>query len=249
MTDQNYALTHLFHPSGAKVDIPITAAGISPEAATNLIISVSALLAAGFTVEMPGLEDGELVEEAAFVSRRTSNDDTPIIAFYKAHPKMEKKFIHSYLDTAEQISEFEAATGLRFASLPVFDGDKDITKDHKNAAKYIVQLPHPVKLVFNITDRWKRWNEEGGNGQQPQKYTLLRYSNVTPHTPQVVVAPILPAMTYEQARLVKTPNGTELGTLDAEKLKQIETANNSKLTDEMRQAAKIILNEMEKEPA
>ncbi len=148
MTDQSYALTHLYHPSGAKVDIPITAEGISPAEATNLIVSVSSLLAAGFTVEMPGINDGELVEEAAFVSRRTGNDDTPIIAFYKAHPKMEKKFIHQYLDTAEQIAEFEAATGLRFASLPVFDGDKDITKDHKNAAKYIVALSRPVKLVF-----------------------------------------------------------------------------------------------------
>ncbi len=56
-------------------------------------------------------------------------------------------------------------------------------------------------------------------------------------------------MTYEQARLVKTPNGTELGSLEAEKLNQIVTANNSKLTDEMRQAAKIILEEMQKEPA
>jgi hypothetical protein len=215
MTENKYALTHLYHPSGAKVDIPIDLeVGLSPERASNLRISVDALLAAGFAVNMPGLDDGELVDEVTSVARRASGDGVSIVAFYKAHPKLVKKFIHEYLDTPEQIADFESATGLKLNNIPVFDGDKDITKDNRAAGKYIVPLARPVKVVYKISDRWKRWNEEGGQGQQPHKFELLRYMS-NGNAPQAWTN-IAPAMTYQEAREVLTPNGSKLGDLSAE---------------------------------
>ncbi len=253
MTDNQYALTHLYHPSGAKVDIPIDlASGISPERASNIMISVDALLSAGFTVNMPGLDDGELVDEVTAVARRAHTDGTPIVAFYKAHPKVVKKFIHEYLDTPEQRGDFEAATGLKLANLPEWEGDKDITKDHPKAGKYIVQLPRPLKVVYRVTDRWNQWNAAGGNGQQPQKFELLRYmTNGNGHSqPAPAVTPLAQApMTYEQAQAVKTPGGAELRTLDAEKLNLLANSHAPNVTDEMRKAANTILTEMQMQGA
>ncbi len=251
MTEKNYALTHLYHPNGAKVSIPIDLAeGISPERATNLMTSVDALITAGFTVNMPGsgLADGEMMDEFVSVSRRTGNDGTPIVAFYKAHPKLVKKALHEYMDRPEQIAEFEAATGLKIANLPEWEGDKDITKDHPKASKYIVKLANPVKVVYRMSERWTEWNEGGQQGQQPQKYDLLRYianGSAAPAGTSISQQP----MTYEQAQAVKTPGGAELRTLEAEKLQVLASSHAANVTDEMRRAANIILKEMQLEGA
>jgi len=248
MTENKYALTHLYHPSGAKVDIPIDLAdGIDTHNAGKLLLSVQNLLDAGFAVNMPGLDDGELVDEVTAVARRASGDGVSIVAFYKAHPKLVKKFIHEYLDTPEQIADFESATGLKLKALPLFVGDKDITKDNPDAGKYIVPLARPVKVVYKISDRWKIWNEEGGQGQQPHKFELLRYMS-NGNAPQAWSS-IAPAMTYQEAREVLTPNGSKLGDLSAEQLKTLKDANNSKINDTMRKAAQIILDDLAKQGA
>jgi hypothetical protein len=60
---------------------------------------------------------------------------------------------------------------------------------------------------------------------------------------------IIETMTYQQARIVKTPKGIEIGTLAADELHLMLTANNSTITDEMRQAAQVILDEIRNEGA
>lgn len=249
MTEIKYALTHLYHPgTGAKVDIPLDLdAELTQAQAINLIRSVDNLLTAGFTVNIPGLENGELVEEVAFVSRRAGTDNTPILAFYVAHPKMMKKFLHVYIDTQEQITDFEKASGLPFDRLPIFDGDKDITKDHRTAGKYLITTA-PFKVVFKTTEKWNNWNAGDRQGQQPQKYTLLRYMSNGNHAhAPAATEHIPPAMTYEQAREVLTPNGAKFGTLAPDQLNVLLT--HAKATPEMRQAAQIILDEIKNEGA
>jgi hypothetical protein len=242
----------LYHPSGAKIEIPVSPErAIQSQEAEIIFNSVNSLLSAGFSVDIPGDNDGELVDEAFAVARRMSNDNVNIVAFYKSHPKLNKKFIHEYLDTPEQVKEFESATGLKLERLPLFDGDKDITKDHRSAAQYIVKLPRPVKIVYCISERWKSWNETDKHDSQPQKYDLIRYilpvTHATPAVPPTQVIP--PAMNYEQARAVKSPNGAELGTLDAEKLSMIHNSRAANVTAEMRNAAEIILKEQKLEGA
>ncbi len=171
--------TRLYHPAGVQVTIPIPLEKpISPEIAQSALTSVSNLLDAGWLVDAPGLEEGEQKQEVVAVSRRESKDSTPIVAFYLAHPKMLKKFLHSYLNTQEDVQAFEAATGLQLNSIPLWPGERDIDKDHREAGKYIIPLPQPLHIVWAINPKWQQWNAEGGKAAgvvEPHKRILVRY--------------------------------------------------------------------------
>lgn len=165
--------TRLYHPSGAQVTLPITygVAGI-------MYAQVDAYLLAGFQVNAPGLEEGEQKQEVVSVSRRESSDGTPIVAFYLAHPKTVKKFLHAYLNKPEDIAAFEAASGLKLGAIPNWPGERDIDKDHKDSEKYIVQLPRPIHLVWEVNPKWQTWSAEGGKSTgaiEPHKRILVRY--------------------------------------------------------------------------
>lgn len=237
--ENNNGWVKLYHPSGAQVTFPVSLmAEITSQQALNAFNSVNVLLGIGFSVNPAGVEAGELIEEVASVARRTGSDGTPIVAFFKDHPKLVKKFLHTYLNNPDEIAEFERATGLHLDALPNFESDKDITKDHRLAHQYITPLPHPVKLVYKISDRWKQWDAAGGNGQQPQKNELLRYlSNGTPNQahPQPGTTP-----DYSQT---KTPGGLLISTLDEDKLNKIVNINAANVTQEMRDAARHYLNQ------
>jgi hypothetical protein len=61
----------LFHPSSAQVTIPLFLdKPILVAEAQALMASVTSLLQASFSVDVPGLEDGEHEEEMGFVVRR-----------------------------------------------------------------------------------------------------------------------------------------------------------------------------------
>jgi len=165
--------TRLYHPSGAQVTLPITygVAGI-------MYAQVDAYLSSGFQVNAPGLEEGEQKQEVVSVSRRESSDGTPIVAFYLAHPKTVKKFLHAYLNRPEDIAAFEAASGLKLDAIPTWPGERDIDKDHKDSEKYIVQLPRPIHLVWEVNPKWQTWSAEGGKSTgaiEPHKRILVRY--------------------------------------------------------------------------
>jgi predicted nucleic acid-binding Zn finger protein len=169
--------TRLYHPSGAQVTLPITygVAGL-------MFAQVDAYITAGFQVDAPGLEEGEQKQEVVSVSRREASDGTPIVAFYLAHPKTVKKFLHAYLNRPEDIAAFEAATGLKLDAIPTWPGERDIDKDHKDAGKYIVQLPRPINLVWEVNPKWLTWSAEGGKSTgaiEPHKRILSRYDSAT----------------------------------------------------------------------
>jgi hypothetical protein len=179
--------TRLYHSSGAQVTLPITygVAGI-------MYAQVDAYLSAGFQVNAPGLEEGEQKQEVVSVSRRESSDGTPIVAFYLAHPKTVKKFLHAYLNKPEDIAAFEAATGLKLDSIPTWPGERDIDKDHKDAGTYIVPLPRPINLVWEVNPKWQTWSAEGGKSTgaiEPHKRILVRYDAAS----KPVTAPLNPA--------------------------------------------------------
>jgi hypothetical protein len=171
--------TRLYHPAGVQVTIPIPLEKpISTETAQSALTSVSSLLDAGWLVEAPGLEEGEQKQEVVSVSRRESKDSTPILAFYLAHPKTIKKFLHHYLNTQEDVQAFEAATGLRLNAIPLWPGERDVDKDHKDANKYIVPLPRPIQIIWEINPKWQQWSAEGGKSTgaiEPHKRILIRY--------------------------------------------------------------------------
>ena len=165
--------TRLYHPSGAQVTLPIVYA-----AASNMFGQVDAYLGAGFQVNAPGLEEGEQKQEVVSVSRREGKDATPIVAFYLAHPKTVKKFLHSYLNNQEDVQAFETASGLKLDSIPLWPGEHTVDKDHKDAGTYIVPLPRPINLVWEVNPKWQIWSTEGGKSTgaiEPHKRILVRY--------------------------------------------------------------------------
>ena len=125
MTDEpiNNGWTKLYHPTGALVTIPISLVDqILPSHAENISRSIETLIAAGFSPNMPGLEAGELMEEINAVARREGADMTPIIDFYSSNKFLEKKFMHAYMNTPEDIEAFQQATGILLDTLTTYDG-------------------------------------------------------------------------------------------------------------------------------
>lgn len=172
--------TKLFHPAGAQVSLPVPLEPLSGAQAKALFTSVAALLDAGFLVSAPGLEDGELAEEVNAVSLRNAKDETPIVDFYSSNTKLLKKFMHCYLNNEQDLADFEAATGLHLAALPVYDGTLAIARDDHKAGKYLVPLPRPLKLVWKLSPKWEEWKAAGGEGQEPHKRLLVRYESGKP---------------------------------------------------------------------
>ncbi len=171
--------TRLYHPAGVQVTIPIPLdVPIGADAAQAALASVSTLLDAGWAVDAPGLEEGEQKQEVVSVSRRESKDGTPIVAFYLSHPKTMKKFLHQYLNKTEDVQAFEVATGLKLESIPLWMGERDIDKDHREAGKYIIPLARPIHLVWTVNPKWQQWSAEGGKATgaiEPHKRILVRY--------------------------------------------------------------------------
>jgi len=244
--NENYALTHLYHPgTGAKVSIPLDlAAELTPAHAQTLIHSVDNLLAAGFTVNAPGLEDGESLYQVGFVVRReTSNDDgtnTPVVDLYPAGQNF--RILGKYLNTDTEIAEFEQACGVHLSLLPLYDGNPIERGKKPQLDKFVMALKSPAKVVFKQNPKY-----EGPEDKKHPKRLFVRWEGLRPADGQT--APILPAMTYERARVITTPAGLEFGSLDAEKLNLIANSRAANVTDTMKKAANIILTEMKQEGA
>lgn len=186
----------LYTEHGALVTlaIPLDGSVTTIETAAAARLSVENFLAAGWLVEAPGLEEGEQKQEVVSVSRRKAKDCFGIVAFYLAHPKTVKKFMHVYLNTQEDVHAFESATGLRLDALPIWPAKSDIQKDDDEAAKYIIPLPRPIDLIWELNPKWHQWNTEGGkeaDAQEPRKRLLVRYG-----VPAPVNAPTYAEPTY-----------------------------------------------------
>ena len=166
----------LYHPSGAQVTLPVPMlARVSTEQALDLLGSVSEYLNAGFLVNAPGLEDGELAEEVNAVARREAKDETPIIDFYSSNTKLLKKFMHVYMNAEQDVTAFEDAAGIQVSALPVYEGALAIARDDNKARKYIVNLPRPLRLIWKLSPKWEEWKASGGEGNEPHKRMLVRY--------------------------------------------------------------------------
>lgn len=178
MTEENLTngWVKAYHPTGALVTFPLFLnEPITPEAAKLVMQSVDSILSAGFSVNLPGLEEGELAEEVTHVARREGADETAIVDFYSSNTKLEKKFLHVYMNTAEDVTAFESATGIKLDELTIYDGKSGIERTDRNAPKYIKALPRPIKTVYRINPKWDQWKQAGGEGKEPHKRLLVRY--------------------------------------------------------------------------
>ena len=167
----------LFHPCGAQVTLPLPVIEhlSADERAAAAMMMVTAYLGTGFLVSAPGLEDGETAEEICAVARREAKDETTIIDFYSSNLNLKKKFMHVYLNNEQDVAAFEEAAGLKVDAITAYDGALAIARDDNKAGKYLVSLPHPIKLVWKLSPKWEEWKAAGVEGNEPHKRMLVRY--------------------------------------------------------------------------
>lgn len=170
------ALVNLYHPTGALVTIQLTNHPITQEDVERLLADINTLTTCGFSVTAPGLEDGQYSEEIDAVERREGSDGTSIIDFYSSNARLTKKFLHAYLNSPQDIDRFEKAAGIKLDAITVYDGDSACERNSTKATKYIKQIS-PITVVYEISQKWQRWKDAGGEGKEPQKKYLVRYGS------------------------------------------------------------------------
>jgi len=172
----------LFHPSSAQITIPLLLEKpILVTEAQALLVSVSSLLQAGFSVEPPGLEEGEHVEEIGFVVRRSklNSDDseTPVIDLYPSRGNF--RLLARYLNNDSDILEFEKMCALSLPSLPLYEGDNSIERGkNPKLDKYVTSLIHPVKVIWKPNPRY-----EGQNDKKNAKRLFVRWADLPQNNP------------------------------------------------------------------
>jgi hypothetical protein len=167
----------LFHPSSAQVTIPLLLEKpLLVTEAQALLASVSSLLQAGFSVEPPGLEEGEHEEEIGFVVKRSKlnadDTETPVIDLYPSRGNF--RLLARYLNNDNDILEFEKICRVNLASLPLYEGDKCIERGkNPKLDKYVTSLMHPVKVIWKPNPRY-----EGQNDKKNAKRLFVRWADL-----------------------------------------------------------------------
>ena len=202
------AWVKLFHPSSAQVTIPLSLdKPILVAEAQALMASVTSLLQAGFTVDVPGLEEGEHVEEIGFVVRRSKANadgtETPVVDIYPSRGNF--RLLGKYLNNEADIQSFEAACGVSVNSLPLYEGDNSIERGKGlKMDKYVVALKHPVKTIWKLNPKY-----EGENDKKNSKRLFVRWADL-PTVPEgnLVLSPV-EKLGLDEAKAVLCPLGSK----------------------------------------
>ena len=191
----------LFHPSSAQVTIPLFLdKPILVVEAQSLMASVNSLLQAGFSVDVPGLEDGEHVEEIGFMVRRSKANadgtETPVVDIYPSRGNF--RLLGKYLNNEADIQAFETACSVNLNSMPLYEGDNSIERGKNTKLdKYVITLRHPVKVVWKLNPKY-----EGDQDKKNSKRLFVRWDSL----PAVQASD---AMSLDEALTCLCPIGTK----------------------------------------
>ena len=168
----------LYHPGGVQVTLPVlTGEPVTPEMAGLMLTSVGAYLAAGFAANLPGVEEGEKLEDIRHVVRRvkvnSDGSETPVIDLYPERANF--RVLVLYLNAEQDVQAFESACGVRLADLSLYDGDNSIERGKgPKTDKYVTTLPKNTKVVFKANPKW-----EGDEDKKNTKRLFLRWHGVS----------------------------------------------------------------------
>lgn len=146
----------LYAPSGAYVTLPVTAEPLDYAA---MLANVDGMLAAGFAVLAPGLEEGEQKEVIGLIARRpkTNKDGSKsaILDLYADNEAMKHKFIVTYIDNEDDRLAFEYATGLELEHMPTLISQSAVERGKMpETDAFIIRLPHPVGIVWKHNPKY-----------------------------------------------------------------------------------------------
>lgn len=145
-------------PNGQRAFFTIPLGNLAPAAAYDFVLNFSqTLLSKGLLLTEPGLEAGELKETAGWVARGTQTNadgETPVIFLYADNQKMHHKLVRCYLNTPDDISAFETASGLRLLDLPLWEAKGEPERGAAKEDKYVIRCPHPFAFVYKKNPRY-----------------------------------------------------------------------------------------------
>lgn len=146
--EANTVTFSVYDPNGIRVTFALP---LNEIAAVNGVIAD--VLANGFTATVAGAAPGENVEEVGFVSRREKADGTPVIDLFSPNDLLAHRVFAHYLDTLEQIADFETATGLKLSEIPVWIAEQPIKKTSPTWKQYGVQTRKVARIALKDNPR------------------------------------------------------------------------------------------------
>lgn len=173
--NDNNGWVKLWTASGVQVTLPVPFADPA-----SMLAYTDSYLTAGWLVNAPNLEAGEYKEAIGYVCRMTfvnkdSGVKTPKIALYPDNQRAKFKCGQVYLDTSEEITAFEHATGLSLNAIAEYPSDAAPQRDG-SGAQFIVPVQRATVAIFRRNEKYV----EGGK-DQPKNY-FVRWDGATPKT-------------------------------------------------------------------
>lgn len=140
-----------------------------------------------------GLESGESAETITMAVKRMKKnrkeETRPIIDVYWDGAGF--KFVSIYLDTDEQIADFEAVSGLKVAAMPKYPSTAPLTAGDEETREFEVKVKTPFIAVRKPADK-----EVDINGKMVRPWHFVRYGTLATPAPAPVnaapKAPIIP---------------------------------------------------------
>jgi hypothetical protein len=147
------ARTKLYTPTGLMVEVTIPAGEpITPEQWAGMLTSLLNAKTVGWLPAPIGSDD-ELQEDVEYVVLREKQNKngtiTPIVDLYGPNrPDLKFCLFSQYLNTDNEIAEFEHISGLRLADLPLYVGENKIVRGtNARADALIIRANHPFSVV------------------------------------------------------------------------------------------------------
>ena len=172
--------------AGTQVSVPLPERPVDYRA---MLANLDAALAAGFAATLAGLEQGENLDALGWVVRtlHRSRDGGYVSALDLYLPEDKFSKVRLYLNSTDQIQEFERLSGLTLEKIPVYEGTNKVER-FKSADSKVIKVPRPMSFVWKAnphynpdeTDpkkkkparvfvRWEGQQKQAENGaQQPE---------------------------------------------------------------------------------
>ena len=186
----------LFHRSGLRLRVAFplkTGDKLGPyeHPADELNKLIDGYLALGFTVREVGVEPGEESEEVGYVLRTTvdgKNGPCPRIFFYSPHAAVEYQCGSVYLNTADDVAEFERQSGLKVNTMQEWPSGAAPKKSDRGAMKFIT----PCKAFSVVRKANPKYDPKAAEAAAAKKETyavpkrvFVRYGG-TPAAKEIV---------------------------------------------------------------
>jgi hypothetical protein len=174
----------LWHPKGVLVTLPVPCP--QSEGLVDYLYAfgaVNSAFAAGFLAQAPGLEEGELKEDVGWIVKAFTKEGKTKLLLYAANDKLTWSFLVAYMDTDQQVAEFEYASKIKLDSLPDYIGqDKPQRGANKMVEKFFVQAPRPFTAIYKNNPKYREApaGEDSRSILEKTKHHFVRWADQKP---------------------------------------------------------------------